>query len=255
MASSNVGRFVWYDHLAKNPKMAIAFYTDVVGWKTQPMGEEGRYTMWVGSQGPLGGTMNLSTDQAKMGVPPHWMAHVEVEGVDATAAKATELGGRILKEPTDIPNVGRFAVIVDPQGAEISIFEPSEPMSLHDNAKEGEFCWNELMTDNQEAALDFYSQLFGWKKLDETDMGERVGTYVVFGIGSKRLGGIMTRPKGLPLPPMWVYYAETKDLEGALGRAAAKGGTVMNGPMEVPGGRIAQLMDPEGAMFALHQAA
>src|SRR5262249_28402476 len=115
MAEANNGRFVWYEYLAKDSKKAIAFYTDVIGWQTQPFGDE--YVMWVGSQGPLGGVMTLPAEAAQMGAPPHWMAHVQVQNVDATAALAKKLGGRVYKEPTDIPTVGRFAVLADPQGA------------------------------------------------------------------------------------------------------------------------------------------
>ena len=254
--SANDGRFVWYEDLAKDPKAAIDFYTEVVGWKTQPFKEAGHdYVMWVGSQGPLGGVMKLPDDAAKMGTPPHWMAHVQVENVDATAALAQKLGGTVHKEPTDIPTVGRFAVIGDPQGAFVSIFTPSTPMTLHDSSKAGEFCWNELMTSDSFGAFNFYSQLFGWKIINELDMGP-MGTYRIFGIGDKQMGGMMTTPKGAPMPPTWIYYTETSDLDAALERAKKRGATVMNGPMEVPGGgRIAQLMDPQGAAFALHQAA
>ena len=254
MASANRGLFVWYEHLTKDPQAAIAFYGEVVGWKTQPFSAGGDYVMWTGSQGPLGGVMKLPDEAAKMGAPPHWMAHVQVEDVDATAALAKKLGGKIYKEPTDIPTVGRFAVLGDPQGAAIAIFKPIGEMTLHDPSKEGEFCWNELMTSDSSAALRFYSEIFGWKVLEEMDMGP-MGTYRVFGVGEKRLGGMMTTPKGAPMPPMWIFYASTGDLDAAIARATRKGAKVMNGPMDVPGGgRIAQLTDPQGAAFALHQA-
>jgi predicted enzyme related to lactoylglutathione lyase len=182
------------------------------------------------------------------------MAHVQVDNVDSTVALAKRLGGKVHKEPTDIPTVGRFAVIGDPQGAFISIFTPAQQMTLHDESKAGEFCWNELMTGDPAAAFKFYSQLFGWKILQEMDMGQ-VGTYRVFGVGDKQVGGIMAAPKGSSIPPMWIYYTETSDLDGAIARAKKRGATLMNGPMDVPGGRIAQLTDPQGAPFALHQKA
>lgn len=253
MASSNVGRFVWHEHLSKDPKAAIAFYTEVIGWKTQPFGDSG-YTMWVSSQGPLGGTMKFPPEAEKAETSPLWMGHVQVDDVDETAARAKKLGGKVYKEPTDIPEVGRFAVIADPQGATFSIFQPKDAMALHDESKEGEFSWSELITSDPDAALKFYSELFGWKQLKETDMGTG-GTYVIFGLGDKQLGGVMKQPKGMPTPPTWVYFTETRDLEGAIGRASGRGATVMIGPMEVPGGRVAELMDPQGALFALHEAA
>jgi predicted enzyme related to lactoylglutathione lyase len=254
MASADRGNFVWYEHLSKDTRATIAFYSDVVGWKTEPFGD-GDYVMWVASQGPLGGVMGIPAEGTAQGMRPHWTAHVEVDDVDATAARAKQLGGKIYKEPTDIPTVGRFAVIGDPQGASLSIFTPASDMPLHDVSKPGEFCWNELVTTDAAAAFRFYSELFGWKVVEDMDMGP-MGTYRVFGVGDKRLGGMMTIPKGNPMPPMWMFYTETSDLDGALDRARRKGAQVMNGPMDVPGGgRIAQLTDPHGAVFALHQSA
>jgi predicted enzyme related to lactoylglutathione lyase len=256
MAIAGKGQFVWYEHLTKDAGGAVAFYSDVVGWKTQPFqGGGGAYTMWVGSQGPLGGVMKLPEEAEKMGAPPHWEAHVEVDDVDATTAQVKKLGGKVYKEPSDIPEVGRFAVLADPQGAPFCVFRPKEAMTAHDVSKAGEFCWNELMTGDSEAAFRFYSQVFGWKILERMDMGP-MGTYLVFGVGDQRLGGMMTAPQGSTMPPMWIFYTETDDLDASIGRATKRGAKVINGPMEVPGGgRVAQLQDPQGAVFALHQAA
>jgi predicted enzyme related to lactoylglutathione lyase len=252
--STNNGRFVWYEYLAKDTKKAIAFYSDVVGWKTQPFPEGGDYIMWIGGQGPLGGVMTLPDEAAKMGTPPNWMAHVQVQDVDATAALAKKLGGRVYKEPTDIPNVGRFAVLADPQGAAFSVFHSSNEMALHDTSKPQEFCWNELLTSDSAAGFKFYAELFGWKSIQDMDMGP-MGVYRIFGVGEKQLGGMMTTPKGAPIPPMWMFYIETDNLDAATAKATANGAKLMNGPMDVPGGRITQLMDPQGAAFALHQVA
>jgi uncharacterized protein len=254
MASVNKGQFVWYEDMTRDPRGAIAFYSDVVGWKTEPF-QGTDYTMLVSPQGPLGGVMKPPEEAAKEGARASWLAHVEVDDVDATVARARQLGARIYKEPTDIPTVGKFAVIADPQGAAISIFMPAGEMPLHDISKEGEFCWNELLTSDATAAFKFYSELFGWRIIEEMDMGP-MGTYRVFGVGDKRIGGIMTVPKDRPMPPAWLYYVEAGDLDAALRRATTKGAKVLNGPMEVPGGgRIAQLEDPQGAAFALHQGA
>jgi predicted enzyme related to lactoylglutathione lyase len=125
-------------------------------------------------------------------------------------------------------------------------------MPPHDVSKDGEFCWNELMTSDGAAAFAFYSELFGWKKMQEMEMGA-MGKYIVFGLGETQFGGMMTMTKEMKMPPAWLYYTETKDLDAAIARAQSKGAKLMNGPMDVPGGgRIAQLMDPQHAMFALH---
>jgi predicted enzyme related to lactoylglutathione lyase len=247
------GRFVWHELLTTDTKAAIAFYTEVIGWKTMPFGEGADpYMMWASEQGPLGGVYPLP-DQAKaMGAPPHWMGHVEVANVDETIAKAKGLGARVYVEPQDIPKVGRFAIIADPQGASISVFTPSENMGAHDTAKFGEFSWNELMTSDNAAALDFYTQVFGWEKTSEMDMGP-MGKYLMFGQGGKSYGGMSGKPEGAPMPTAWLYYIHVEDLEGTIARATAKGAKLLNGPMDIPGDdRIAQLLDPQGAAFALH---
>lgn len=255
MTDTNTGRFVWYELLTTDVKGAIAFYTDVVGWKSQPW-ETGDYKMWVGGQGPLGGVTLLPDAAKKMGAGPYWQANVQVENVDKTVETVKRLGGQVYLVE-DVPTVGRFAVIADPQGAVIAVFTPSGDMQSHDITKPGEFSWHELYTTDHEAAFAFYQQIAGWERLGEFDMG-KMGKYLLWGRGGKQLGGMMTKPKdmktpdGREVPPSWMFYVTTNELDAALARAKAKGARVLNGPMEVPGGqRIVQLMDPQGAAFAL----
>lgn len=252
------GRFAWYELLSTDTEAAVDFYTDVMGWKTERFGEASEaspYTLWVGSQGPLGGVMKLPEEAAKEGAPPHWMAYVEVDDIEATVAKVTEMGGKIYVQPTVIPKVGRFSVIADPQGASLAVLEPepqAEPMPPHDRSRPGEPIWSELYADDGAAALEFYSALFGWEKKQELDMGE-AGTYTIFGRGDDQYGGMMTKPAKMTMPPSWLYYIHVDDLDAAIERANAKGAKTLIGPTEVPGGdRVAQLTDPQGATFALH---
>jgi uncharacterized protein len=249
------GRFVWYELMTTDTKAAIAFYSEVIGWKAEPFpapqgGEP--YTMWVASQGPLGGVMTLSEEAKKMGAPPHWMAHVEVDNVDATIAQVKAKGGNVLVPPTDIPTVGRFSVFADPQGAAISVFKSASEMQPHDTTKLGEISWHELMTTDYEAGFKFYSELFGWEQMEEMDMGP-AGKYRMFGQGGKMYGGMMNKPADVKMPPAWSYYVNVDDVEAAITRATNNGATKIYGPQEVPGGtQVAQLIDPQGAVFALH---
>jgi uncharacterized protein len=248
MANARIGQFVWYELLTNDGAAAMAFYQHVLGWKTQPFQDD--YTMWVGSQGPLGGVMKLPP-----GSPvPHWIGNVMVADADATVAHAVKLGGKVHVEPRDIPQVGRYAVLSDPQGAGIPIIAPSTPMTAHDQTKHGEFVWNELLTTDNEAAFGFYSELFGWKRISDFDMGA-MGKYIIYGLDeSTPLGGMMTKPKDAPFPATFFFYVHVDDLEAAIARATEKGANVQNGPMPVPdGSRIAQLTDPQGAWFALHE--
>ncbi len=251
--SQDRGRFVWYELMTTDTDAAERFYKDVIGWTVEPYNEGAKpYTMWFASQGPLGGMMQMPEEAAKMGVPPQWMANVTVTDVDATVTRVKELGGQIHKPAEDLPNIGRFAVIADPQGAPITVFKPAMAMAAHDTTKMGEFTWNELATTDAEAALRFYSELFGWEKIDAMDMGA-MGPYLIWGREGKPLGGTFKKPEMMPVS-MWIYYIHVADLDAAIERAKAGGGKLINGPTAIPGGdRIAQLLDPQGAMFALHE--
>jgi predicted enzyme related to lactoylglutathione lyase len=254
MTATNAGNFVWYDLLTSDPGAAIAFYEHVIGWSSRPMGADTGYTLFVSEQGPLGGAVQLPDQAKQMGAPPHWTSNVQVANVDATVAEAKRLGGRVYMEPSDYPNVGRLAIIADPQGAPINLFAPTREMRAHDATKPGEFVWHELLSADHEAAFAFYSKLFGWKKSSEFDMGA-MGKYLLYGNGGPDLGGMFTKPKEVPVS-VWIYYVHVSDLDAAFERAKGKGARVLNGPMEVPGGaRIVQMADPQGAMFALHEDA
>lgn len=174
------------------------------------------------------------------------------DDVDALTTKAVSLGAKCWVAPTDIPNVGRFSVIADPQGAVLALMTPQGPD--RPEAKEpppGHVCWNELITDDHEKAFAFYAALFGWHKADAVPMPN--GIYQLYGRGSRTLGGMMNRPEGYLAPPHWLYYFRVEDLDAALARVVKGGGKVMMGPMEVPdGSRVAQCLDPQGAMFALN---
>jgi uncharacterized protein len=254
MSTSEAGRIVWYELLTTDRAAAIAFDPDVVGWKTEPW--QGDYVMWVSDQGPIGGVTPLPDAARQMGAPPYWQANVVVENVDATIAKVEQLGGKVYHVET-VPTVGKLAVIADPQGAVITVFTPERAMPPHDLARPGQFSWHELYTTDHEAAFAFYREIAGWERLGEHDMGP-MGTYLLWGRGGTQLGGMMTMPPGMAtpdgrsIPPSWMYYVTVADLDAALARAKASGARVLNGPMEVPGGqRIVQLMDPQGAAFAL----
>lgn len=256
MTTTNVGSFVWYELLTTDPAAAIAFYGHVVGWKTQTW-EKGDYTMWTASQGPLGGVYPLPEKAKAAGAPPYWQGNIQVADVDRAVSLVQERGGKVYLPGEDVPTIGRIAVVADPQGAVVALFTPASAMESHDKTKPGEFSWHELYTTDHEAALRFYQELVGWERIQELDMGQ-MGKYVIFGRGQEMLGGMMTMPPtmktpdGRPVPPSWMYYVTTADLDAALARAKDKGARVLHGPVEVPGGqRIVQLLDPQGAAFAL----
>ena len=253
--SKTQGHFCWYELVTNDVNGAIAFYKNVIGWGTQAWeGGESPYVMWTADGKPLGGVMPLPPDASKTGMPPHWFAHVTVDDVDATAKKAESLGGKIVVPPEDIPTIGRFSIISDPQGATISLFKPlGEAMTEPPGPTNKHFSWHQLMAMDQEAALRFYSQLFGWEKTDAVQ--SPTGTYQMYGRNGRTYGGMVNKPKDDPLPPHWFYYVVVDDLDATLARVKKAGGKVTHGPMPVPGGdMISQCLDPQGAIFALHES-
>lgn len=251
--SNSTGTFVWYDLLATDGKAAIAFYGHVIGWGTQAFDGAGEpYVMWTVGGSPVGGVMEMSEDARKTGTPSHWTGYVAVDDVDEMTKKAESLGGKTCHAPTDIPTVGRFSVIADPDGAAISLFKGNGPeMPPAPEGASGRVSWHELMAGDQKGALAFYSQLFGWEKAEAVE--SPMGIYQMYRKGDRVLGGMMTRPKEYPAQPHWLYYVTVDDLDAALERVKNSGGQVLHGPMEVPGGdRVAQCLDPQQAAFALH---
>ncbi|MEP6491100.1 MAG: VOC family protein [bacterium] len=246
------GRFAWHELNTSNPVGALAFYPPITSWTSQPMEESADYTLWVNDGAPLGGVTPLTAALKTRGVPPHWLSYVSVYDVDESVRHVKELGGAVLMGPMEIPNVGAWAVIADPHGATIGMFEPAGPPPEQSaQPRRGEFSWHELMTADYKAAFEFYRALFKWEKIDEADMGP-MGMYFLFGQGGQTYGGMFNRTPEMP-PPNWLAYVRVDDVKAAAQTVAKLGGTIMNGPMEVPGGDwIAQCMDGQGAPFALH---
>lgn len=254
MASKNT--FGWYDLMTKDLGAAKAFYTEVIGWKTEGW-EGGEYTMWRVGDCNIGGLMKLPEEAAKMGAPPSWLGYVMVDDIDATLKRVPQLGGQVHKGSTDIPNVGKFAIVADPQGASFALFQGGGggAMEMPKPGTPGTTAWHELNTTDYESAWKFYSSLFGWTESSQMDMGP-MGKYFIFKpAGAKEdIGGMSNVAKHHGMPPHWLFYVSVDDLDGAIQRIESKGGKILNGPMEVPGGgRIAQCLDPQGAAFAIHQ--
>jgi predicted enzyme related to lactoylglutathione lyase len=243
------GRFVWFDLVTANPDAAPAFYSAVTGWGTQAWNGPAGYTMWTNNGTPLGGVMRPHNADT----PPHWLAYISTPNVDETVRQALDLGARAFVPPTDIPTIGRFAVLGDPQGASFAAFTPESSAPGHEGeAQLGEFSWHELATHDYPAAFRFYERLFGWEKTSAMDMGE-AGTYLMYGRKGVVLGGIYGKPSEMPGPPAWTHYVLVSDVQRAVDAVKSHGGQILVGPMEVPGGDwIAQCTDPLGAVFAVH---
>lgn len=253
------GRFYWYDLMSKDTEGARSFYTQVVGWtagKWDGPGGDANYTMWMVGDDGVGGLMQLPKEAEEMGAPQHWVGFVCVPDVDATAGAFSEAGGQVHMPPADMGGVGRIAIVADPWGAGIGLYCPEGDVEGEvPRPTPGRVSWCELATPDWAAAHAFYGEVFGWIGSQQMDMGEEAGgIYQMFKKEGMEwsIGGIFNKPAEMPVSA-WLYYFLVEDLDAALNRVRELGGQVVNGPMDVPDGdRVAQCIDPQGGMFALH---
>jgi len=240
-----IGRFVWHDNGSTDVEKAKTFYTQLFGWETEIFKPgEMDYAMIK-----AGGQTHGGISAAQGGAPSNWIGHVLVTDVDETVLRAEGAGGKVLAGPMDIPEVGRMAVIADPQGAVISAFASAgEPPT-----NEGTFVWDELMTTDVEGAKSFYKEVFGWTAKD-MDMGEM--TYTIFvRAGDVDAAGCMERPAGVEAPPHWLPYIGTKDVDATAAKAKKLGATIFRDGTDIPNmGRYAIIQDPIGAVFGIWQS-
>lgn len=252
MADATVrGQFVWHDLLTPNAAGSHEFYGKTVGWKKVPWDEDPSYVMFAAPSGLIGGAIETRA------TTPQWLPYVGTTDLAATVAAATRLGARVQTPPTPLANGAGYAVLVDPQGAAFGIHASRDAAEPDTAPETGEFSWHELATSvAPNLAFPFYAELFGWDEISQFDMGP-MGMYLIFGHHGRQLGGMFAKGNaGKPGSAYWLGYISVTDLEATVELAKGARATVLTGPMDVPGGdRIAQLMDPHGAFFALHARA
>lgn len=249
------GDFIWYELVADDAEAAKDFYSALTGWTwEQSEGQPGMpYHLCSASGTQVGGLMTLTDEMKANGARPSWMGYIGVDDIEKRVKAITAAGGSIHIPPTEIPGIGKFAMINDPQGAYFYIMQDSSGENSHSFAKTepkvGHCAWNELMTSDPEAALAFYGDQFGWTKASEMDMGP-MGTYHLLDHGYG-LGGFMKKPDEMPISA-WTFYFRVPDIDKAVDIVKAKGGNLMMDPVEIPGGDFTVGgFDPQGAYFSL----
>lgn len=245
------GWFVWHELATTDSAAAESFYTNVAPWSVRPSESSNAYRVISVGDTPLGGIVTLDPTVADRRGDPHWTPYVYVYDVDASARQATSLGGGVIAGPAEVPGVGCWAVIADPIGATIGIYEPDRPRAAPaTSATPGDFSWHELLTTDYVSAFGFYRSMFGWEKTSEHDMGP-MGVYFMFGQHGHAYGGMYNRQGDGPRA-RWLSYIDVDDVKPAAESVTRLGGAILNGPMEVPTGDwIAVARDPQGGAFAL----
>ena len=255
------GRPCWYELGTSDLDAAAGFYGRILKWNIVDSGMDGfDYRLARSDDDMVAGMMSNAGQQDDP--PPNWLIYFAVDDCDATAAKASAAGGRVLRQPQDIPGTGRYAVVADPQGAVFGLLQPdmsgmseaerarADEGGAFNQSKAGHGNWNELMTSDPEAGFTFYSGLFGWTKGEAMNMGD-MGVYQLVRRDGVDIGAVMGL--GDAPQPAWLPYFGVDDAVTQCGEAiAAAGGRVHHGPVEVPGpAYIAVAQDPQGAWFAV----
>lgn len=227
------GEFCWTDLATTGAADVSEYYRELFAWDPRPMaaGEHREYILCFLGRRDVAALYDSEQ-------PPHWRSYVSVESADASAVRAAEAGATIVEEPSDVIDQGRLAVIRDPVGAELCLWEARAHPGAALVNEPGCLTWNDLMTADPETAMGFYARLFGW-----TFSGEP--PYRVIRNGARSNGGIFTHEG----PAAWVPYFATESLDDAISRA----GGALRGPQEVPAGRFAVVRDPRGAVFCLFE--
>lgn len=248
------GDFVWYELMVPDADAASKFYGAVLGWTCKRSSDPNmEYHEWWMGDAPIGGLLPLSEEMKAGGAHPAWLGYIHVDDVDARADKLKAAGANIMMGPQDIPGVGRFVMILDPQGVPLYVMtdtsgETSTAFAKYE-PKVGHCAWNELSTSDPAAAWKFYGEQFGWSKEGELDMGP-MGKYE-FIKSDVGIGAIMPKMEQMPVS-MWTYYFRVPDIDAAVEAVKANGGTILVEPMEIPGGEYSlNAMDPQGAAFGL----
>jgi predicted enzyme related to lactoylglutathione lyase len=247
MTSFAPGQFCWIELTTSDSSAARAFYSTLFGWTTSevPIPDGVYYLMKKNDR-----TAAAIYEEKKS--PPHWNNYVSVVSVDETAAKAKELGGKVMMGPFDVMDAGRLVVVVDPTGGVVSAWEARRTKGVEVYGEPGALCWNELTTHDGAAAREFYTQLFGWRaggdaNYTEWHLGDTSGAVPVVAA----VGGMMEMKDA---PVGWFPYFAVENCDASAELAKAGGGRVYKEPADIERvGRFAIVADPQGAVFAIIQ--
>ncbi|MEP6743618.1 MAG: VOC family protein [bacterium] len=246
------GTFCWVELGTTDGEAAKKFYTELFGWTftDSPVGPGMVYTMLKQDGKDVGALYTMPKEMTSQGIPPNWLSYASVANADESAAKAKELGATLMKEPFDVMDVGRMAVVQDPTGAVFALWQAGTHPGAGIVNVPNSFCWNELATPDITKDGDFYSGLFGWSR-NVQQMGPM--TYTTFKNGDRPAGGMYTpSPEMGNIPAHWLVYFAVDDTDAKVKQANELGAKTIAPPMDIPNtGRFAMLQDPQGAAFAI----
>lgn len=238
----------WVDLQTTDPDAAKSFYGQLFGWRynDMPTPQGPVYSMAMKDDGVVAAIAPQAPDMVTEGVPPMWNTYLAVHDVDAAAAQVEPAGGKLLMAPFDVLQAGRMAIVMDPTGAAIALWQANEHIGATRVNEPGAVIWNQLLTDDKDAAIAFYQRVVGLTA-GVMDFGE--ATYTTFSSEAVPVCGVAAPPPGVP--NHWHVYFAVEDVSDAARRASELGGTVLHGPMDTPIGVKATLRDPQGGAFSV----
>ena len=247
--SAPLGAPCWIDLMTSDRERSIAFYCELFGWTSEDAGEEfGHYVTFSKDGVRVAGAMG--NDPAS-GAPDGWSVYLASADAQATADAAVANGGTVALAPMPVGDLGTMAVLLDPAGAAIGVWQPGEHTGFGVVDELDTAGWFELHTRDFAAAVPFYEKVFGWDTHVASDTDDF--RYTTFGEGDDALAGVMDSSRLLPegVPSMWTVYFRVADTDDAVARAVSLGATVVRPGEDTPYGRLAQLTDVTGAEFKL----
>jgi uncharacterized protein len=249
------GDFIWYELLTPDPEASKRFYEAVIGWTVADARPEfnGYRSIGRSDGGSAGGMLPITDEMQQHGARPGWLGYINVDDVDAKVAAIEAAGGKAYMPPFDIPEIGRIALVADPQGVPFYVMKPEPPADKPDarsdvfSPNEVQRCaWNELLTSDLDAARRFYPEQFGWTLGDAMPMGP-MGDYQFIHQDGQMIGAMFAPGER---QPGWRFCFRVENLDSSIEAIRSGGGEILFGPAEVPGGgMIVQATDPQGAFF------
>ncbi|MFF4188830.1 VOC family protein [Streptomyces sp. NPDC001691] len=248
------GGLNWLDLGTPDIDAAVSFYTSLFGWRFQSAGPEAGGYGFLQQGGRTLAAIGPLTDE---GARSAWTVYFRTVDADATAKAVEQAGGTVRVPPSQVFTAGRMAGFTDPTGAEFAVWEPGDTDGLELVNEPGSVSWIELYTTDAATAKAFYGSVLSWESRD-MPMGEDV----VYTITGPAGGGEQTMHGGLMQLPQqnldagstseWHPYFEVEDCDATVASAAGLGATVIIPAVDIERvGRIAMLLDPFGAPFAV----
>jgi hypothetical protein len=247
----HAGKIIWQQLVTPDLAAAKAFYGRVFGWTFRDISfGETQYAEALLDGHPVAGLFQKSI-KASEHRQPAWLTFISTGDVDAATKTAVQHGAKLLFGPHDIPNLGRDAVLADPQGAVFAILASSSGDPPDVLADPGEWIWSSLITTDPDTDAAFYQAVFGYDVFDLPP--ENGNQHYLFASGNYARASVNSLPSDrLHRHPHWVNFVRVDDAAATAARVVALGGRVLVEPrIDRHGGKMAVVADPMGAPFGL----